>query len=78
MKLKEEKENIRNNLKEDLVNYLLSISIDEDEIIEYDDFINELLMTLEPVIVCHDNVLNDDKEKQKFVELILSIINKGD
>lgn len=78
MKLKEEKENIRNNLKEDLVNYLLSISIDEDEIIEYDDFINELLMTLEPVIVYHDNVLNDDKEKQKFVELILSIINKGD
>jgi len=66
------------DLKQELYGYLASQKLTEDEIKVVDIYIENLLKTFDKVLEAQEKVLNNSEELEKFKNLVLENMEKGD
>ena len=66
------------DLKQELYDYLASQKLTEEEVKVVDIYIGNLLETFGKVLEAQEKVLNNSEELEKFKNLVLENMEKGD
>mgnify|MGYP003134078488 FL=1 len=66
------------DLKQELYDYLASQKLTEEEVKVVDIYIGNLLETFGKVLKAQEKVLNNSEELEKFKNLVLENMEKGD